>query len=155
MLYVIYLIIIGALVSLDQLSKLYIYSNFSLYECKNVINDFFDITYIQNYGAGFSILQNQRIFLCIVSILAIVILCYLLVTSKKSDLLNRVSFLLIISGTLGNLIDRIRFGYVVDFFDFIIFGYDFPVFNVADCFITIGCFIIIFTILKETKNAKN
>lgn len=155
MLFIIYLIIVFALVCLDQFSKFYIYSNFALNESINVINNFFDITYIQNFGAGFSILQHQRIFLSVVSILAICILSYLLYTTKKDDTVSKISYLLIIAGALGNLIDRIRLGYVVDFFDFVIFGYDFPVFNVADCYITIGCFIIIFIVLKESRNAKN
>lgn len=155
MLYLLYFLVIFVLTGLDQLTKFYINQNFNLYESKVIINSFFDITYIQNNGAGFSILQDQRIFLCLISIIAFFILGYLLITNKKNDYIMSASFLLIMSGTLGNLIDRIRYGYVIDFLDFNLIGYDFPVFNVADCFITIGCFIIILSILRESKNAKN
>ena len=80
-------------------------------------------------------------------------LFYYLLKSGKDDLISKMSYLLIISGAIGNLIDRIRFGYVVDFLDFKIFGYDFPVFNVADSFITVGCFILIIKTLWEARHA--
>lgn len=155
MLYALYLLVIFALTGIDQLCKYYIVNRFTLNDSLIVIKDFFNITYINNYGAGFSILQDQRIFLCLVSIIAIGILVYLLITEKKNSNLTKASYLMIIAGALGNLIDRIRLGYVVDFLDFNIFGYDFPVFNFADCCITIGCFIVIFIVLKENKNANN
>ena len=62
---------------------------------------------------------------------------------------------MVIAGALGNLIDRLRLGYVIDFLDFKIFGYDFPVFNVADCLITIGCFFLIIISLLEKSDAKD
>lgn len=155
MLFALYLLILFVLTGIDQLTKFIIVSNYSLNDSLVVIKDFFNITYINNYGAGFSILQDQRIFLSVVSIIAIGILVYLLITEKKSSNLTKASYLMIIAGALGNLIDRIRLGYVVDFLDFNIFGYDFPVFNFADCCITIGCFIVIFIVLKENKNANN
>ena len=85
----------------------------------------------------------------------IIVLSYLLVKAKKNDTLSIISYILIISGALGNLIDRVRLGYVVDFLDFKIFGYDYPVFNVADSFITVGCFILIIMVILESKNAKD
>ena len=83
------------------------------------------------------------------------VLVYLLVTTKKKNTLTSMSYLMVISGALGNLLDRLRQGYVVDFLDFKIFGWDYPVFNVADIFITIGCFLLIIISLKGEKDAKN
>lgn len=153
--YLIYLAFICVFAGLDQFVKYMIVNNFSLYESKAIINNFFNITYIRNYGAGFSIFQNETIFLVIISIIAIILLGYLIIKSKKEESIYRFSYLLILSGALGNLIDRIRLTYVVDFLDFNILGYDFPIFNVADCFITIGCFLLIILIVKEGKNANN
>jgi signal peptidase II len=110
---------------------------------------------VRNYGAGFSIMQHETAFLTALSIIAIIILSYMLIKAKKSDTVSIISYILIISGALGNLIDRARLGYVVDFLDFNIFGYDYPVFNIADSFITVGCFILIIMVILETKNAKN
>ena len=89
------------------------------------------------------------------SIVAIVILTYMLIKAKKNDTISIISYILIISGALGNLIDRVRLGYVVDFLDFIIFGYDYPVFNIADSFITVGCFVLIIMVALEARNAKD
>lgn len=156
MLYALYLLAIVVLVTIDQFSKYLITQNLfdGVKEIK-LIDNFFYITNVKNYGAGFSILQNQRIFLIIVTIIAIIFVAYLLIKSKNSEPLNRVCYILIIGGAIGNLIDRITLGYVIDFLDFYIFGYDFPVFNLADCFLTVGCFLLIISILLETKRVKN
>lgn len=153
MIYALYLLTIIVLVSADQFTKFLITSNFK--EKIVLVKDFFYINYVKNYGAGFSILQNQKYFLIAISLIAIVIIGYLLVTAKKKESLNKICYLLIIGGSIGNLIDRLSLGYVIDFLDFFIFGYDFPVFNLADCYITIGCFLLIISILLESKNAKN
>lgn len=155
MTYILYILITVSLCGIDQFSKYLITSHFNLNDYIVIIKDFFDIRYIRNYGAGFSILQNETSFLYMISLLAILGLSYLLLTSKKSEKLNRFCYLLIIAGALGNLIDRLRFTYVVDFLDFMIFNYDFPVFNIADCYITIGCFLLMFSFLMENKNAKH
>lgn len=153
MYYLFYLIFIIILVIFDQVSKFYIINNYNLSTKNVVIDGFFNITHVRNYGAGFSIMQNQRLFLVLVSACAIILFTYLLI--KEKNKFNIFTYLLIISGSIGNLIDRCRLGYVIDFLDFYIFGYDFPVFNIADCFITIGCFLLIINIFLEEKNAKN
>ncbi|MBR4470311.1 MAG: signal peptidase II [Erysipelotrichaceae bacterium] len=150
-----YGVCIAIFVLIDQIVKKAVVNNIALSEVILVIKDFFYITYVRNYGAGFSILQNATLFLIALSIIACIALFYLLMTAEKNDLISKMSYLLIISGAIGNLIDRIRYGYVVDFLDFKIFTYDFPVFNVADCFITVGCFILIIKILWEARNAGN
>ena len=89
-------------------------------------------------------------------VVVFLIVYYLL--KNKVYWVEKYSLLLIISGAVGNLIDRIMYGYVIDFLDFIIFGYDFPVFNIADSFITIGAIGLIISILflnKEGENAGN
>ena len=153
MIYALYLLTVIVLVSADQFTKFLITANFK--EKIVLVKNFFYINYVKNYGAGFSILQNQKYFLIAISLIAVVIIGYLLVTAKKKESLNKICYLLIIGGSIGNLIDRLSLGYVIDFLDFFIFGYDFPVFNLADCYITVGCFLLIISILLESKNAKN
>ena len=153
MLYALYILAIVTLVTADQFSKYLIVKNINETVSIELIQNFFNLTNIKNYGAGFSILQNQRIFLIVISLLAVVFVSYLLFKSKSNESFNRICYLLIIGGAIGNLFDRIRFGYVVDFLDFNIFGYDFPVFNIADSFLTIGCILLIFSVILESKNA--
>ena len=155
MIYFLYLLFIIIFVAMDQLVKRIIVANIKLGNFIIVIKGFFNITHVRNYGAGFSILQNARAFLIVLTIIACFTLTYLLLTTDKKDMLARISYLLIISGAIGNFIDRVRMGYVIDFLDFMIFGYDFPVFNIADTFITIGCFLLIIKILMEARHAKN
>ena len=150
---ILYLFIVILLTCIDQYSKFLIVQNLTLGEKIILIEDFFSITHVRNYGAGFSILQNATVFLSAVSILAIGILIYLLLHEKKLSVFSRSAYLLIISGALGNLIDRLLKAYVTDFLDFLIFGYDFPVFNIADCFITVGCLMLIVELLWESRNA--
>jgi signal peptidase II len=155
MVYVFYVLFVTILVILDQYVKNLVVLNIEMGKRIPLIKDFFSLTYVRNYGAGFSILQNETRFLTILSIVAILILSYMLIKAKKNDTVSIISYILIISGALGNLIDRIRLGYVVDFLDFIILGYDYPVFNLADSYITVGCFILIIMVILESKNAKN
>ena len=155
MIYAFYVLSITILVILDQYVKNLVVMNIELGKQIPLIDNFFSLTYVRNYGAGFSILQNETVFLTALSIIAIIVLSYMLVKARKNDTLSIIAYILIISGAIGNLIDRVRYCYVVDFLDFIIFGYDYPVFNIADSFITIGCFILIIMVILETKNAKN
>lgn len=155
MIYGLYILFITIFVLLDQFSKRAVVANIKLNQVIVLIKDFFYLTHVRNYGAGFSILQHATAFLLALTIVSCIVLFYLLITCNRRDLLSIVCYLLIISGAIGNFIDRIRYSYVIDFLDFKIFGYDFPVFNVADCFITIGCFLLIFKLLLEAGHAKN
>ncbi len=152
---ILYLFIIILLTCIDQYSKFVVIQNMDLGEKIVLIENFFSITHVRNYGAGFSILQNATVFLSTVSILAICILIYMLLHEKKLSLVSKTAYLLIISGAMGNLIDRVMKAYVTDFLDFLIFGYDFPVFNIADSFITVGCFLLIGELLWESRSAAN
>jgi len=141
------------LLLLDQISKYIVVNNIALSQKIVLIPGFFNLTYVRNFGAGFSILQNQTFFLLAMSFLVSAYLLYQLFKDKTIDKMTSVSYILIVSGALGNMIDRLRLTYVIDFLDFIIFGYDYPVFNIADSFITIGCILLIFIVLRENRNA--
>ena len=146
------------LVVLDQASKIYLtLVNKTSPIDLEVIRGFFRITYTCNDGAAFSILKGKRVFFIIMTIIVVCLIVYYLLKNEVYWV-EKYSLLLIISGAVGNLIDRIMYGYVIDFLDFIIFGYDFPVFNIADSFITIGAIGLIISILflnKEGENAGN
>ena len=146
------------LVVLDQASKIYLtLVNKTSPIDLEVIRGFFRITYTCNDGAAVSILKGKRVFFIIRTIVVVFLIVYYLLKNKVYWV-EKYSLLLIISGAVGNLIDRIMYGYVIDFLDFIIFGYDFPVFNIADSFITIGAIGLIISILflnKEGENAGN
>ncbi len=137
---------------LDQITKSLISTYLKLNESIEIIKDFFYIRYINNKGASWGILENNRILLIGLSIIAIIMIIRYSYSFKKTKL-NTYGFGLLLGGILGNLSDRLIFGYVKDFLDFIIFRYDFPVFNIADISIVIGVVLLIISILKgEDKN---
>lgn len=109
-----------------------------------IIKNFFQLDYVENYGAAFGILQNKKIFFIIITTIVIISIFIILVKySSKFNKPMNVALAMLLGGTIGNFIDRIRLSYVVDFIS-VKFGegYDFPVFNVADMFIVMGTFLI-------------
>lgn len=150
-----FLFVITLLVCLDQYTKSVVATLLIINNPKEVIPNFFYLNHVENTGAAWSIMEGKQTFFIIISFIALIVFVYMLYKEKDKGLLNVSSYLLIIGGTIGNLIDRIRNGCVVDFLDFKIFGYDFPVFNLADTFLTIGVFLLIISLIKETRNAKN
>ena len=142
------LIIAGGLI-LDILTKSAIVNNYALYDSTDIIPGFFSITRLHNNGAAWSILEGRMIFFYIITVIAIGAIFYFYRSSKND--FQKLSLALILAGTIGNFIDRIRLGYVVDFLDFIIFGYDFPVFNVADMCLVIGCGLLIIHMLTDKE----
>lgn len=136
-----------ALVVIDLLTKSYFTTILKVGESIKVIESFFYITYVQNKGAAWGILVGETIFFYLVTILAIGVIGYWYIKSKPSQKLYRFSLILILAGTLGNFIDRVIFKYVRDFLDFYIFGYDFPVFNVADMCLSIGVALIMYLLI--------
>ncbi len=134
---------IGIAIILDQMSKMIVESFMELYDSVKVIPGFFDITYVRNTGAAFSMLEGKMIFFYIISVAALVAMFYYLIKADKKNYLMRSALILMIAGTIGNFIDRLFFQYVRDFLDFTIFGYDFAIFNVADSFLVIGVVILL------------
>ncbi len=132
----------------DQLIKALIRSNFLLYQSIPLVSDVFHLTYVQNTGAGFGILAGRQIFFIIIAGLIITGLLIYKYQAADNRLLD-LALGLIIGGALGNVIDRIFLGYVVDYLDFRIW----PVFNLADSMIVIGSGIFIFYFWKFEQSA--
>jgi len=141
---------------IDQISKVIISTYMSLNETIRIIKNFFYLTYTNNTGASFGILKNNRILLIILSIIAIIIIIRY-INSFKNTKNNILGLSFLMGGIIGNLADRILFGYVRDFFNFYIIGYDFPIFNIADIFIVLGVFILIISIIRgeDTNGSKS
>ncbi len=139
MIYVIFLLMT---IVVDQLSKIYILDLFKDKVTIPVINKVFHITFAKNTGAAFSIFRNSQWFLIVLSIVLILGMLGLFVKAhmdKKPQMLQ-YALLLVSGGAIGNLLDRFRLGYVVDFFDFRLIN--FAIFNIADVFICVGMAII-------------
>ena len=108
-----------------------------------LIKDFLRFTYAENRGAAFSILQNQRWFFLIITVAMLIILGYVFFGKKNVSRLSRLSIAMISGGAIGNFLDRLRLGFVIDFIDVKLFGfYNFPVFNIADSFVVCGTILM-------------
>ncbi len=134
---------------IDQVSKYVIQTNMQLHDSIELIPGFFNLTYVHNTGAAFSILEGKMIFFYAVSIVALIIIYFYNKTLDKDEFFQKIGVVLIISGIIGNLIDRVLFQYVRDMLDFIIFGYDFAIFNVADSCLVIGVIIVLLCEFKK------
>lgn len=143
------------LIVIDIVIKLIISNNLILNQSISVINNFFYITYVKNTGVAWSILSG-KINLIIVITLAIIILLIIYIFNKKSyGVLEIISYSMLLSGSIGNLIDRIIYGYVIDYLDFNILGYDYPIFNFADICIVIGIVLILIFGGKDGISSRN
>lgn len=118
-----------------------------------LINNFLKFSYVKNTGAAFSIFSGNLLFLIIVTIILISYLIY--EYRKTNNKINLFAFILIFSGAIGNLIDRISLKYVRDFISFTIFNKDMAIFNVADMYITFGVILYIYCILRDEKNERD
>ena len=132
---------VALLVAADQITKLLISSHYELGESTHVINGLLDFIYVQNRGAAFGMLSNQRWIFLVLTTVIIIGICYLWCKGFIDHMTGRVSAVLIVAGGIGNMIDRIALGYVVDFID-VSPLFDFAVFNFADCCVTVGAVVM-------------
>ncbi len=140
------------LVAIDQITKY-----FAIIKLKNrpalpLLDGILEFNYLENRGAAFGMLQNQKFFFLFVGIIMLFVIVYVLIKipAKKKYTITHIFLVMIASGAIGNMIDRIRFDYVVDFISFILIN--FPIFNVADMYVTIalvGMSILILFVYKE------
>ncbi|MCI9507194.1 MAG: signal peptidase II [Oscillospiraceae bacterium] len=131
-----YILAIALCIAADQAVKLYVTSHLALYESAPLLPGFLELFYIQNTGGGFSILTNHTQLLTVLTAALMAVIAVLLVKKVFSHPLAMWTLTLILGGGLGNLIDRVRLGYVVDMFNFQFVSY--PVFNVADILVVCG-----------------
>lgn len=117
------------------------------YESVPVLNNIFHITYVQNTGAAFSILKGKTLFFTVVSFIAVLLIIFILIQYPFKAKIYGVVTAMVLGGAMGNLVDRLRYGYVVDFLDFRIW----PVFNVADCAIVVGVLVLVYLIVFDPK----
>jgi len=154
-----YILLFAALVGLDQLSKYWIMATMNLYEVREVIPGLFNLVYVTNRGAAFSIFASvdspvRHYFFIAVNSLAAIGLTVAVFKMRSRSIFYVVSFGLIAAGAVGNLIDRIRFGAVIDFLDFYVGSYHWPAFNVADSSICVGVGVLFVLNITEIKRDK-
>lgn len=120
----------------------------------SILPGFLYFNFVKNFGMAWSFLSGQTVFLSLVAAVAILAMGYYLIYRKPTGL-KKFAIELMVAGALGNLIDRLSLGYVRDFIDTYIFGYDFPIFNVADCALTIGVLFLLIVEYQEERHGKN
>lgn len=145
----IYLVFITVLLAVDQITKAAIFRSINPYGVRTVIPDFFDLVHVHNKGAIFGFFSSADssfifVLLTVFSLAALGLVVYYFVKTPVSEKFMNVSLSLILAGALGNQIDRIMRGYVIDFLDFKFWGWHWPSFNVADSCISTGAVLLIF-----------
>ncbi|APM38583.1 signal peptidase II [Clostridium kluyveri] len=146
----IFIILLG--IAADRLTKVWIMQNLSENSHMDVVSNLVSLLYIKNKGAAFGILQNKLYLLAAITIVVIIGMIYYIFKFKPQSKIIKISLSLIISGALGNLIDRILYKYVVDFIAFHLGDiYYFPIFNIADILVVTGTIALAFYLLKEEK----
>ncbi len=153
--YLVFLTVSTILILIDQITKRLALKH--LYNNKPyvIIDNILELTYVENRGAAFGILQNRQTMFYILTIIVLLVICYLVhkISDIKDNILYFIVLILIFSGAIGNFIDRLKNKYVIDFIYFK--PIDFPVFNFADIYITIACIFMIFYLVLENKNEKD
>ncbi|SHE61623.1 signal peptidase II Aspartic peptidase. MEROPS family A08 [Seinonella peptonophila] len=139
-------------IALDQWSKWLVIQYMNIREQIPVIDGLFYITSHRNQGAAFGILQNQRWFFIVVTTCVILFVIVYLWRIRKKQPMMSFAFSLVLGGAIGNLLDRIRMGEVVDFFHFQYESYQFPIFNVADSCIVVGVILLAILNLRESSD---
>jgi signal peptidase II len=146
----------GVVIVVDQITKLYIMQTMRLHESIPIVPNLFSLTYIRNPGAAFGLLAGssnafRMVFFGLTSIFALGLLGTILFRMPERDWVGRLSVAGILGGAIGNLIDRMRYGEVIDFLDVYVENYHWPAFNVADSAITVGVIFLIIHFAFEKK----
>lgn len=149
-----YYVLAVIVIALDQFTKYLVVKNMELYEQIPIINDFFYLTSHRNTGAAWGILEGKMGFFYVITVIVIIGIIYYLHKFGKENLIFGSGLGLLLGGAIGNFIDRLFHQEVVDFLDFNIFGYDFPIFNIADSALTIGVIIVIIATIIDEKKQK-
>ena len=152
-------IMIASLILVDQFSKVAIEQYYLLGESTPLIEGFFSLTYVRNTGAAFGFGADahdsiRKFLFLLIPVLVCFYLIYLIWVTRKQKIYFSLAYSLILSGAVGNLIDRFWLGYVVDFLHFYFKNYHYPAFNVADSCITVGAAILIFDFMMEMIKKK-
>lgn len=151
-----YYIIALVIIIIDQITKWAIIKKMEIGEQISVIENFFYLTSHRNSGAAWGILQGQMIFFYIITVIVIIGVVYYMQKYGKDSKLLALSLSLILGGATGNFIDRLFRKEVVDFFDFMLFSYDYPIFNIADSALVVGVtLVLIVTFIDEKKKKGN
>lgn len=155
-----YYVVIIIVIAADQLSKLWVVEAFRLYESREIIPGLFNLVYVVNTGAAFSMLADvdspwRHYFFLTVGIVAVVGLSFFYNKLKDENKYYYIPIGLIVGGAIGNLIDRVRLGAVVDFLDFYLGGYHWPAFNVADSAICVGAALFIVMNVIDSRKTQN
>lgn len=158
--YIWLVLISGLLIALDQIVKVYVHSHFHLGESVPVIQNFFNLTYVRNFGAAFGFLSDshpsfREVFFLAMPPIALLVILAILRGVKDSDTKQIIALSSIFGGAIGNYIDRLRFRYVIDFLDFHIYDkWSWPAFNIADMAIVGGVGLLLILMFFEEKNKK-
>ncbi len=142
------MVLVALMTGLDQWTKWAVSTHMRPGQSIVIIPKLFELTYLQNTGAGFSIFEGYgKPFFAVLTVIAMAVMLWAYIKAKRPGL--QMFLALIFAGALGNFIDRMALGYVVDFFHFYIFGWSFPVFNIADICITLGFVFLVIDMLRE------
>ena len=156
--YIILLVVSTVVLALDQVTKLYIDRTMDLHSSISVVENFFNITYMRNRGAAFSFLSDfsyRLPFFILVSLIAVAVILVVFRRLRPDQKFTAFCLALIFSGALGNLIDRIRLGEVIDFLDAHWYQHHWPAFNVADSAICMGVFFLAVDMFMEERRQKS
>jgi signal peptidase II len=154
--YLLFFMTMAPVILIDQITKTLVHTHMSLYESRPLIEGFFSLTYIRNPGAAFGFLTGaapwfRSLFLIAVTLVAIMLILLYLRKSRKDPPLLIFSLALILAGAVGNLVDRVRYGEVIDFLDLYIGALHWPAFNVADSAISVGAALMIWEMVKRRR----
>ncbi|MBI5974541.1 signal peptidase II [Staphylococcus canis] len=143
---------VALIIMFDQLTKWMIATKMTIGDSYIIIPNFLSITSHRNNGAAWGILSGKMTFFYIVTIVILIALIYFYIKEAQYQFMMQLSLSLLFAGAIGNFIDRLLRGEVIDFIDTFIFGYDFPIFNIADSSLTVGVILLIIVLLRDTQS---